>query len=142
MDVKIKFKKLSDDVILPHYSREGDAALDIYSNEDKILQPGELFKFSTGFATEFSEDYAALIYRRSGLAARGITTPSTGVIDANFRGEWSVLIINLSQEAYEIKKGDRIAQLIFHKIDRFIVEEVKELTSTNRGEGSFGSSGR
>lgn len=142
MAINIKFKKLSTDVTLPHYGREGDAALDIYSNEDKILNPGELHKFSTGFATDFPEDYVGLIYRRSGLAVKGVVPPGTAVIDSNYRGEWLVPMINLSKEVYEIKKGDRIAQLIFHKIDKFIVEEVGELSESNRGDGGFGSSGR
>jgi len=142
MEVVIKFKKLADDVILPHYSREGDGALDIYSNENKIILSGEICKISSGFATEFPEDYVGLIYRRSGLAVKGIIPPGTAVIDSNYRGEWLIPMINLSKEAYEIKKGDRIAQLIFHKIDKFVIKEVDELSESNRGEGGFGSSGR
>lgn len=142
MAIKVKFKKLNNDVVLPHYSRAGDAALDIYSCVDLLIMPAEIVKIPTGFATEFSEDYVGLIYRRSGLASKGIVPLGTAVIDANYRGEWLVTMTNSSTEAYEIKKGDRIAQIIFHKIDNVIVEEVTELSESNRGEGNFGSSGR
>lgn len=142
MALTIKFKKLTNDVILPHYSRAGDAGLDIYSLVDLLIMPGEIVKISTGFATEFPEDYVGLIYRRSGLASKGVVPLGTAVIDANYRGEWLVTMTNFSNQVYEIKKGDRIAQIIFHKIDKVLIEEVDELTETNRGENNFGSSGR
>lgn len=142
MELTIKFKKLRSTTILPHYSRKGDAAMDIYSCEDKTLVPGETYKFSTGFATEFPEDYVCLIYRRSGMAAKPVVPIGVGVIDSNYRGEWFIPVINLSKESYEIKTGDRIAQIIFHKIDKFVVKEVDELSESNRGQEGFGSSGR
>lgn len=142
MELIIKFKKLADDVLLPQYGRDGDAALDIYSNENKIILPGEICKISSGFATEFPENYVGLIYRRSGLSVKGIIPPGTAVIDSNYRGEWLIPMINLSKEAYEIRKGDKIAQIIFHKIDKFVVKEVDELSESNRGQEGFGSSGR
>lgn len=140
--VQIKIKKLSEDAVIPKYSREGDAAFDLVSNESYILKPGEHHAFSTGIATEFPQGYVLLYRGRSGLAFKHAIEPLAGVIDCNYRGEHKVILYNGGKESIDISKGDRIAQALLIKLPETEIVEVEELNDSNRGEAGFGSSGK
>ncbi len=140
--MEIKIKKINPEAKLPSYAHSGDVGLDLYSLEDCVLKPGERKVFFVGFAMEFSEGYAAIVKDKSGLPKNhGIHTMG-GVYDAGYRGEYNVNLINLSSEPYEIKKGDKIAQLVIFPVVIAKLMEVSELSETSRGEGRFGSTGK
>jgi len=139
--IKLKIKKLYEDVILPHYKREGDAGMDVYSREDKTLNPGEKHIFKLGFATQLEPGFVTLIWDRSGMGCKGIKSLG-GVIDHTYRGEYGVILVNTIKEPIEIKKGDRIAQLLIQPICTAQMEVVDEISDSVRGEGAYGSSGR
>lgn len=140
--MRIKIKKLDEAVILPKYQTSGSAGMDIHSNVDKVMRSGEIFGVPTGFKIAIPEGYELQIRPRSGLARRGLTMPnSPGTIDSDFRGEVLVLMINLSNQDIEIKKGDRIAQAVLKRFEKSELEEVEELEDTERGSGGFGSTG-
>jgi len=136
----LKVKKLDPEAILPKYAHAGDAGLDLFSCEAIVLKPGERKLISTGISTEVPEGYVSLIWDKSGIAASGIKTMG-GVIDCHYRGEYKVVMLNTSDEDYEIKKGQKIAQLLIQPIMSVEVKEVSELSETERGTGSFGSTG-
>lgn len=138
--MKFLVKKLFDDVQLPAYAHAGDAAMDVFSREDKILAPNERYVFKLGFATEFEDGYVCHVWDRSGLAAKKGLHTLAGVVDATYRGEYGVVMLNTSQEPVEIKKGDRIAQLVVQKVASVEVQEVDALGSSER-KGGFGSTG-
>lgn len=139
--IKIKIKKLNPDAIIPHYAHLGDAGMDIYSVENIIIAPGKRVLVSTGITTEIPEGYAALIWDKSGLAAKSGIKTMAGVIDCNYRGEWKIVLFNTSENNYEVKKGEKIAQALIQPVVNPEIEEVSELSDTSRGEGSFGSTG-
>ena len=142
--MQIKVKRLNENAILPAYSRKGDAALDIYALGNHTLCPGERKLIPTGVAFAIPTGYCALVLPRSGIASKfGITLPnSPGLIDSNYRGELFVSLVNIDRsESYEIKSGDRIAQLLIQKTENVDFLEVSELDETNRGTSGFGSSG-
>lgn len=139
--MKIKAKKLYPDAQLPQMMRQGDAALDLYAQEEHTLKPGERTIVGTGVAMAIPMGYWGNIRDRGGLPLKhGIHTMG-GVVDSNYRGEIKVIMINLSDEEYTIKKGDRICQMIVHQHEVIDFEEVDELDNTNRGEDGFASSG-
>ncbi|MFW5853570.1 MAG: dUTP diphosphatase [Patescibacteria group bacterium] len=138
--MKIKIKKLFSEVKMPAYAQVGDVALDMYSREAGLLKPGERRVFHTGFALEFPVGYAAIVKDKSGIAKSGIATIG-GVFDAGYRGEYNAQLINLSSESYEIKAGDKVAQLMIIPVSIVELEEVEELSDSDRGAGRFGSTG-
>ncbi len=131
---------------LPAYETTASAGLDLraFLPEKIFMQPMERTLVKTGLFLEIPEGYEAQVRPRSGLALKsGITVlNSPGTIDADYRGEVGVILINLSQEAFEIQSGDRIAQLIFAKVEQAEWNETETLTQTHRGEGGFGSTGK
>jgi len=140
--MKIKIKKLHPDATMPTYANEGDAGMDVFSLEDKIIMPGERYLFKLGFAMEIPDGYVGLFWDKSGLSAKyGIHTLA-GVIDSTYRGEYGVLLLNTSNQSYEFKKGDKLAQLLIQPVSNPELEEVAKLSDTNRGEGGFGSTGK
>lgn len=142
MSLTIKIKKLKEDAFLPKYAHPGDVGLDMQSLEDYTLQPGERHIFFVGWALEFPEGYAAIVKDKGSLPKNGGIHTMAGVYDAGYRGEYNTNLINLGQEPYEIKKGDKIAQLIIFPVEIATLEEVAELSESSRGEGRFGSTGR
>ncbi len=140
--VKIKFKLLNESAKLPLFAHKGDAGFDLYSLEDRELRSGERHGFSIGISSEFPAGYFVSIRDRSGLALRQGIHVLGGVVDSGYRGEWKVILINLGSEIYKIKKGERIAQGVVHKLPDVEVVETKELNMTERGEGGFGSTGK
>jgi dUTP pyrophosphatase len=141
--VPLRVRRLDPAIAVPAYAHPGDAGLDICSAEDVTLQPGERALVSTGFAMALPEGYAAFVQPRSGLAARsGISIVNTpGLIDCHYRGEVKVILVNLGNEAFGVKQGDRIAQMVIQKVETVGVEVVDELDETAREEGGFGSTG-
>ena len=141
--VKIKIKKLSPEAIIPHYVHEGDAGMDVYSIEDLTLNVGDIKLVKTGLCFEVPRGYEIQVRPKSGLALKnGITlTNSPGTLDSGYRGELGVIMQNLGKLAHEIKKGEKIAQLVLAKYEGAQIIEVTDLSETTRGEGGFGSTG-
>jgi len=131
---------------LPAYETIGSAGLDIraFIEESLTLNPFERKLIKTGLFLEIPVGYEAQVRPRSGFALKnGVTVLNTpGTIDADYRGEVGVILINLSQEKVEIHSGDRIAQLVFAKVEQAEWTEVETLSETERGEGGFGSTGK
>ena len=142
---KIQIKKLSNEVLTPKYETSGSSGMDIaaYIKQDITIEPGEKALIPTGFSLSIPLGYEVQIRPLSGLAAKkGITILNTpGTIDSDYRGEIKVILINLSKDGFSVKNGERIAQMVVCPIKQVVVEEVKELSETNRGVGGFGSTG-
>ena len=142
---KIQIKKLSSSVSIPKYETLGSSGMDIAAHlENKIIiNPGEKALISTGFAIAIPRGYEVQIRPRSGLAIKkNITVLNTpGTIDADYRGEIKVILINFGNEKFIIENGERIAQMVVCPVVQATLEEVKELPKTERGTGGFGSTG-
>lgn len=128
---------------LPSYATAGAAGMDVVAAEDVQLAPGARHAVATGFALAIPEGYEIQVRPRSGLALKhGISLPNTpGTIDSDYRGELKIIMINLGDETFEIRRGDRIAQLVAAPVQLAAFHEVGELGETVRGEGGFGSTG-
>jgi dUTP pyrophosphatase len=131
------------DLPLPAYTTDGAAGMDVVAAEALILAPGVRHAVATGFAMAIPHGYEVQVRPRSGLALKhGITCLNTpGTIDSDYRGEVKVILANLSSEPFEIKRGDRIAQLVPAAVQRAAFAEVSSLDETTRGVGGFGSTG-
>ncbi|XCF06549.1 dUTP diphosphatase [Tamlana crocina] len=142
MKIKIINKSTHD---LPHYETLASAGMDLRANlsEPRVLKPLERSIVGTGLFVELPVGYEAQVRPRSGLAAKkGITVLNApGTIDADYRGEIGVILVNLSNEEFTIQNGERIAQLVIAKHERAEWEQVEVLSETDRGEGGFGSTG-
>ena len=140
MRTVVNFKKSSDDAIAPCKSRPEDAGYDLYASEAKTLQPGDSAVISTGIAVALPSFSVGLIWPRSGLSVKHCLETGAGVIDSNYRGVVAVKLYNFGSEAYEISKGDRIAQLLV--MPKLCVDFIEgDLGETDRGDQGFGSSG-
>lgn len=137
----LKFKKLQKDAIVPKYDHSDDAGFGIYSIEEKILKHMEYYAVATGISSEIPQDYFVSFRDRSSMAVKGLHIMG-GVIDAGYRGEWKVILINLSGADYKIEVGDKIAQGILQSAKQAKIEITEDLSNTSRGEGGFGSTGR
>jgi dUTP pyrophosphatase len=128
----------------PRYASEDAVGLDVAAAEELTLKPGERHAVATGFAIEIPRGYEVQVRPRSGLAARhGVTVLNTpGTIDSDYRGEVKVILVNLGEELFQIRRGERIAQLVPAPVLRADFVEVGELADTARGSGGFGSKGR
>ena len=143
--VKVLIKKLSPSVQLPSYKTKGASGMDLMAYIEKPinLKPGKSCLVPTGLSVAFPQEYEIQIRPRSGLAAKNnisvLNTP--GTIDADYRGEIKVILINLSNKTFIIEQGLRIAQMVVCPIIQAELEEVNELNDTTRGKGGFGSIG-
>ena len=141
--VKLLIKKLQNNIILPEYKTDGSSGMDLMANVEQTVKilPGEKKIISTGVMVAIPEQYEIQIRPRSGLAAKnGISVLNTpGTIDSDYRGEIKVILINLGKDIFEIKKNDRIAQMIVCPIIKAELKEVESLPETIRGGGGFGS---
>lgn len=130
---------------LPQYATEQSAGMDLRANinEPVTLQPMQRALIPTGLHIQLPKGYEALVHPRSGLALKnGVTCANcVGVVDADYRGDVGVILINLGQEPFTVNDGDRIAQLVINKYETVEWEPVAELNSTERGNGGFGHSG-
>lgn len=133
------------DLPLPQPASAGSAGLDLRAAiEDELrLAPGERLQVPTGLILELPRGWEGQVRPRSGLAARhGVTLLNTpGTIDSDYRGEVQVIVVNLGQEPFRVRRGDRIAQLVVAPVSEVTVVEVEALSSTDRGDGGFGSTG-
>lgn len=131
--------------MLPTRAHAGDGGLDLAAAEDAVLAPGDRMAVATGWAVAIPEGMAGLVVPRSGNALRhGLTVANApGLIDAGYRGELKVILVNLGDEPFSISAGDRIAQLVIAPVSLGAAVEVQDLPESNgRGEGGFGSTGR
>jgi dUTP pyrophosphatase len=144
--IEIALKRLphGEGLPAPAYATTGAAGLDIVAAEDVVLGPGDRHAVATGFAVAIPAGYEIQVRPRSGLALKfGVTCLNTpGTIDADYRGEVKVILANLGREPFEVKRGERIAQLVPAEVTVARFLEVENLDDTARGAGGFGSTGR
>ncbi len=144
-DVPIRVKRLpnSGGLPLPAYASDGAAGMDVVAAESLTLRPGQRAAVATGMAFAIPAGWEIQVRPRSGLALKnGVTCLNTpGTIDSDYRGEVKVILANLGDEYFEVKRGDRIAQLVPAQVQRAVLVEVDELDETRRGNGGFGSTG-
>ncbi len=143
--LEIQVQKLHAEIKLPAYAHEGDAGVDLYSTINHTLQPGERVLIPTGLKMAIPEGFEGQVRPKSGLALKhGISVLNTpGTVDSPYRGEVGVILINLDPKTpYEVKKGEKVAQMVFAKVKHAEFFETEELTSTTRGEGGYGSTGK
>lgn len=144
MNYNVKIKKLSPNATIPTYGSPYAAGADLYSAMDEVvIKPHTTTLIKTGISLELPVGFAGLIYARSGLASKRGLAPANkvGVIDCDYRGEVMVALHNHSNEEQTVARGERIAQLVITPYVTANFEEVDELSSTERGEGGFGSTG-
>ena len=143
--VEIRLKRLphGEGLPVPAYATTGAAGMDVVAAEDVNLAPRGRHAVATGFAMAIPEGFEVQVRPRSGLALKhGISLPNTpGTIDSDYRGELKIIMINLGEEAFAIRRGDRIAQLVVAPVQLAAFAEVEELDDTARGAGGFGSTG-
>lgn len=144
--MEIEFKRLSSKAVVPNYATEYSAGLDLHAvlDEPLVLNPLERVLIKTDLAIAMPVGYEGQVRPRSGLALKhGITVLNApGTIDADYRGNVGVILINLSKEPFTINPGERVAQLVIAKHETANFKEVDELTETKRGDGGFGSTGK
>ena len=144
-EVAVRVKRLphGEGLELPGYATDGAAGMDVLSAEALTLAPGARHAVATGLALAIPVGFEVQVRPRSGLALKhGITVPNTpGTIDSDYRGELKVILINHGSEPFEVRRGDRIAQLVLAPVTRATWQAVAELDETARGEGGFGSTG-
>ena len=144
-EVPVQVKRLphGEGLELPGYATDGAAGMDVVSAEALTLAPGARHAVATGLALAIPVGFEVQVRPRSGLALKhGITVPNTpGTIDSDYRGELKVILINHGSEPFEVRRGDRIAQLVLAPVTRAAWQVVEELDETARGEGGFGSTG-
>lgn len=144
MKIPVLIKRLDEGVPIPTYAKGGDAGADLVTRIDITLAPGERILAPTGIAMALLDGYAAFVHPRSGLAVKyGVSIVNApGTIDAGFRGELQVVLINHDlSNSISFSRGDRIAQLIIQKVERAEFIEVSDLPGSGRGTGGFGSTG-
>ena len=140
----VAIRRIDPGLPLPSYAHPGDAGADLLTTVDVTLAPGERALVPTGIAVALPAGYVALVHPRSGLAARhGLSIVNTpGTVDAGYRGEIKVMLINHDpRDAIELRRGDRIAQLVVQRVERARFTEVGELPDSVRGAGGYGSTG-
>jgi dUTP pyrophosphatase len=144
--LEVPVVRLDPDLPLPRYAKPGDAGVDLQASQDVNLPPaGGRALVPTGLAVAIPRGYAGFIQPRSGLALKhGVTCLNTpGLIDADYRGELKVLLVNTDPtEAFQVSRGERIAQLVIQAVEHVQFLEVEALDDTERGEGGFGHTGR
>lgn len=139
--VKLSVKKLNGDAIIPTRAHHDDAGVDLYICGAIAIPPHTTVPVPTGVAMEIPTGSVGLIWDKSSVGAKGIKTLG-GVIDASYRGEVKVVVHNMNDTEVTFEHGQKIAQILIQKVELLAIEEVAELSSTVRGEGGFGSTGR
>ena len=138
--MKVKFKKLHKDAVSPKFAHKTDAGADLMSNEDLEIYPNEQKLVDTGIAIKIPQGFAGFVYNRSSQGKKGITIPhSVGVIDSGYRDTIKVLLKNIGDDPYKITTGDRIAQLVIQKVELVGFKDI--WNDSTRGTGGFGSTG-
>lgn len=142
MSLVLKIQKLDPELPTPHYAYTDDAAFDMYARENVVLEPGEKAIIPTGIAMEIPAGYVGLVWDKGSVGIKGGVKTLGGVVDSNYRGEVMIGVVNLSKETYTFERGHKVAQMIIQKKETVEIEEVNEISETERGEGRFGSSGK
>lgn len=142
MSLKLKIKKLNPDAIIPSYGHDGDAAFDLHTTATVTIAPGERVQVPTGIAMAIPEGYVGLIWDKSGLSHKFGLKAMGGVIDAGYRGEVMIGMINLGDKEYTFEKGHKVSQMIIQERLHAEIETVEELDDSSRGTGGFGSTGK
>lgn len=144
-ELEVLITRLDPELPMPSYAHPGDAGADLYAAQDAELLPGERAVIRTGVAIALPDGYAAFVHPRSGLAARhGVTLVNApGTVDAGYRGEIKVTMINTdTKEPFRLRRGDRLAQLVFQRVERAVFRDAESLPASARGAGGHGSTGR
>ena len=139
--MEIKIKKLQPDAIIPSYAHPGDIGMDLYSREDYVIEPNTSHLFDIGIAMEFDEGYGAIVMDKGSVSKQGVHTMG-GVFDAGYRGTYMIHLFNHGAKPFEVKKGQKIAQIVVLPVQIPTLTEVNELSDSARGEGAFGSTGK
>jgi dUTP pyrophosphatase len=142
--VEVLLTRTDPGVPVPSYANPGDAGADLVTTVDVVIEPGERTTVGTGVAIALPEGYAAFVHPRSGLAARvGLSVVNTpGTIDSGYRGEIRICLVNHDlREPIQLRRGDRIAQLVVQRVEHAVFREVDELGESERGAGGYGSTG-
>ena len=144
IDIELQWLPHGEGLPIPSYATDGAAGLDVVAAEDVTLGPGERHAVATGFSIAIPAGFEVQVRPRSGLALKhGITCLNTpGTIDHDYRGEVKVILANLGSEPFEVRRGERIAQLVPAAVQKAAFREVEALGETSRGAGGFGSTGR
>lgn len=142
--IRVGICREGKDLSLPSYATASSSGVDLCSSENVVIQPGARLAASTGLRLEIPEGFECQVRPRSGIALKkGVTVLNApGTIDADYRGEVKVILINHGEEPFGIEKGDRIAQMVLARVERLAWDEVKDLSDTSRGSGGFGSTGK
>ena len=143
--MRLPVHRLDPDLPLPSHAQAGDAGLDLLATEDRSLAPGERAALPTGIAVAIPAGYAGFVHARSGRALReGLALVNApGLIDAGYRGEIKVIVVNLDPRTpIHVRRGDKIAQLVVQPVETVDLDEVGDLDPSDRGSGGFGSTGR
>lgn len=143
MNYNLKIRLINKDALLPYQANAGDAGLDLFSAEEKLIKPGEAELISTGISLELPQGTEAQVRPRSGIALRHSVTVlnSPGTIDEGYRGEIKVILINHGKADFKVEKQMRIAQMVIAPVAKVNIIQVEEISSSERGEKGFGSSG-
>ncbi len=139
--MKLQVLRLTNTAKTPHFAHAEDAGMDLFSDVEITLNPGERVQVKTGIAVAIPEGYVGLVWDKSGLSHKFGLKTLGGVIDAGYRGEILVGMVNLGDTAHTFQIGDKIAQMLIQKIEHPAIEEVPVLNETVRGENGFGSTG-
>ena len=139
----LRFKRIHPDAILPSYAHPSDAGMDVRSVADLTIAPGKRALVPTGLVMQLPPMYEAQVRPRSGLALKsGVTVlNSPGTIDSGYRGEVGVILANFGESDFQVKKGDKIAQIVIAPVTQPTIEETDVIDETDRGAGGFGSTG-
>ena len=139
----LRFRKLRPDAVLPSYAHPSDAGMDVRSVEDLTIAPGKRALVHTGLVMLLPPMYEAQVRPRSGLALKsGVTVLNTpGTIDSGYRGEVGVILVNFGDEDFQVRKGDKVAQIVIAPVTQPEIVETTEVDETDRGSGGFGSTG-
>jgi dUTP pyrophosphatase len=138
--MQLRVKRIHPEAKLPVYGHPGDAGLDLFSVVDRELGPGDVFAVPTGIRVAVPPGHVGLVWDKSGISLMGVHRLA-GVIDAGYRGEVQVVLINLGPAPYAVRKGAKIAQLLVQPVSSVLVVEADSLDDTSRGQGGFGSTG-
>ena len=138
--MEIKVKRIHPEAKLPVYGHPGDAGLDLFSVADRDLAPGDVFAVPTGVQVAVPAGHVGLVWDKSGISLKSVHRLA-GVIDAGYRGEVQVVLINLGAAPFAVRKGMKIAQLLVQPVAAVTIVEADSLDDTSRGEGGFGSTG-
>jgi dUTP pyrophosphatase len=138
--MELKVKRIHPDSKVPVYGHPGDAGMDLFAVVDRTLAPGEVFAVPTGIQVAIPAGSVGLIWDKSGISLKGVHRLA-GVVDAGYRGEVQVVMINLGKEPFTVKKGMKIAQMLIQPVTEVRIVESESLDDTSRGEVGFGSTG-